>query len=52
MMKKKDYKMKSPHNRKFDPREEIGPSPNYMERRRGSVVESRTDANKELISYS
>ena len=36
----------------FDARQQVGPCPNYIERRRGSVVESRTDANKELISYS
>jgi len=29
-----------------------GPSANYMERRRGSVVDKRTDANKDLIVYS
>ena len=36
----------------FDAREQLGVSPNYMERRRGSMVEARTDANKELIVYS
>lgn len=52
--KRKPIKKRKPPQRvgsfKFDARQNIKPSKNYAERRRGSVVESRSEKDQEFIN--